>query len=833
MNIRFAFRHLRRSLAEPEGRVVLAALVVAVASLTTVGFFSDRVARALERQAGELIGGDLALIADKPIPPETSDKARQAGLTVAQTTTFPSMALGPGDKSHLVELRAVSDAYPLRGKVRLAKAQSELGTAAEKEVASPPQRGTAWIAPAITGKLDLQPGGVIRLGNATFTVTHLIAREPDSVLDYFGLAPRVLIHENDLAATALVQPGSRVTYRMVVAGEEKAIAMLQADLKQNLARGQRVEAPRDARGEVRVSLERAGRFLSLAAMFSVVLAAAAVALAMRRYSERQLDAAAIMRCLGAGSKTILGSYLLQMLTLGVVSSAAGALLGFILQYGFAYLLSGFFTVDLPPPHWLPLWQGMIAGLILIVAFAMPPLLRLADVPTLRVIRRDLGSPPLSATSLLLLGIAGLALLIVWYAKEWKLGLTATAGFVAIMALGFGVSSLLTWLASHIRGRSRGTLRYALANLRRRKALTQLQTTALGLGLMSLLAITLVRMDLIAKWQGRVPTEAPNRFAINIQSDQLPAVRDFFASQQLSNPDLYPMVRGRLVTINDKTVVPSEFANDRAKRLSEREFNLTWSINPRADNPIVAGKWWAPDDKTPQFSVEEGIAKALGLNLGDTLAWDVAGSRFGGKITSLRKVDWDSFKPNFFVVASPGVLEGYPASYITSFKLPAGREAAIDKLIAQFPNVSVVDLSAIMEQVRRISEQVSRAVEFVLWFALAAGVVVLYAAITATQDERKFEAAIMRTIGARRRQVLNVQVAEFALIGLLAGALAVIGAIGLGAALSQQLLEQSYTPNWMLPLIGLGGGLIGVAFAGWLGVRGAVETPPIQTIRETG
>lgn len=834
--LRLAPRMLLRSLKAGEARIILVALVVAVAALTTVSFFANRVERALERQAGELIAADLVLVSDQPIHSAMDGVAHERGLATARTTVFPSMVTaGTKDAplAHLAELKAVTDGYPLRGKVRLVSTESQIGTQAERDAVGAPAPGTVWIAPQLIGKVQVKVGDTLRVGNSEFKVGALIAREPDNVLDYFGIAPRVMLNDADLKATGLIQVGSRVRYRLLMAGNEKPVAAMRAKLMESEKRGQRVELARDARSEVRVSLERASKFLSLAALLSVILAASAVALAARRFSERSLDAAAMMRCLGASRAQIFAVNFAQFVILAIVASVLGSIIGLAAQYGLASALSGLFGASLPPPTWMPWVHGLVVGVALTIGFTVPPLLRLRNAPALRVLRRELAPAEPLALFAHALGFAALAGLIIWRAGELKLGLTAVLGFSAALLVAALLGFVLIQLVGRLRAGARGTLRFGLANLARRTGVSILQIGALGLGIMAILILTLVSGDLLDKWQGRLPQDAPNRFAINIQSDQLAQVKAYFAERNLVSPDLYPMIRGRLVEINGNAVQPSQYGNDRAKRLAEREFNLSFARDARADNPIVAGRWWAPDDAQKQWSVEEGIAKTLAIKLGDTLTYDIGGSKFTGKVTSLRKVEWDSFKPNFFVVASPGMLDNYPASYITSFKLPPGNEAVVNELVSRFPNVSVIDLTAIMGQVKRITEQVAKAVEWVFIFALLAGAVVLYAAIVATQDERIMEGAIMRTLGAAKRQLMTLQAAEFFAIGLLAGIVAVAGAWGLGVVLADQLLQVSYNAPFALIAWGLGAGAIGVTVAGLLGTRRVVSSPPIEAIRSAG
>ena len=821
-----SMRMLRRNWAAGELRVLLLALLIAVASVTSVGFFADRVQLALDQQANDLLGGDLVLIADKEIPKPFFDAARAQGLDVAHTRTFPSMVAAPGGGVNLAEIKGVSDGFPLRGRIRISDSVAGL----EREAAGGPKPGTAWIAVALAGRLDLKVGDTLTVGRKPLEVAAIIKREPDSVLDYFGIAPRVLMHDSDIAATGLIQVGSRVGYRLLVRGDKERVERFRAEATPKLGRGQRIEGVRDARSEVRTALERAQRFLGLASLLSVVLASVAVALSARRFSQRQLDGAAMMRCLGAGQADIFALHAWQFAALGLAACALGSLVGYGAQAILATWLTTFLTVELPLPGALPALRGAVIGLVLLLGFTLPPLLRLRTVSTLRVLRRDLSpAEPLSSAAFVL-GMAALAALILWQAGDLKMGAIALGGFAAALLVAALAGYVLIRLVARLRGAAPGPWRYGLANLRRRTAASLLQIIALGLGIMAMLMLTLVRTELVVKWQQSMPKDMPNRFAVGVQDDQLPDLRRYFDSQGLKLPELYPMVRGRLQAIGERPVKGSDYTEERARRLAEREFNVSWATKMAPDNRLVAGRFWAPDSQATEFSVEAGSAKTLGIKLGDTLTFDVAGSQFSAPVTSLRKVDWDSFKPNFFVIASPTLLEGYPANWITSFYLPASRDDVVAGLVQRFPNVSVIDLSALMEQFQRITDQVSRAVEFVFLFAIAAGLVVLFAAITSTQDERIFEGAILRTLGASRRQLATMQLAEFLTIGLLAGLIAAGGAVGTAMVLSDRVLNVPYEVSWPLPLTGVVLGAIGVAIAGLLGTRRAVSSPPLATIR---
>ena len=830
--VKLSLRMLRRNWNAGESRVLLFALFIAVASVTTVGFFADRVEQALKIQANEMIGADLVVISDHPIPATLREPAARLPLTQVETFTFPSMVSHPvaDGGTNLAELKAVTPGFPLRGRLRVA----DTPDSPDRETSAIPEPGTIWAAPALLGKINAKVGDSVQVGAIALRIAAVLTKEPDNVLDYFGIAPRVMLNSADLAQTNLIQVGSRVTYRLLLGGAAGDVDKYRAEAQPKLARGERIESVRDARSEVRVALDRAGRFLGLAALLSVILAAVAVALAAHRFSQRQMDHCAMMRCLGASQADIFMLNFYQFAMLGFMASLLGALAGYAAQSVLAGILAGIFTVKLPQPTVMPALQGALTGFVLLLGFTVPPLIKLKSVSTLRVLRREMWTIEGGSLTAYAMGFAALAGLIIWRAGEIRLGVYALGGFVVALAVsgvaGWGLIALVSGLRGKIGGMFGGALRYGLANMKRRAGGSLVQIMALGLGIMAMLLLTLVRTDLISRWQTSMPRDAANRFVVNMQRDQLAPVQSYFAERNLKTPDLYPMVRGRLVAINGEPVVPEGYEDERAKRLAEREFNLSWAASNRPDNRIVEGKWWDKDPDAKQFSVEEGLAKTLRIKVGDSMTYDIAGSRFSATVANLRKVDWDSFKPNFFVIASPGVLDGYPASYITSFHLPPGNESVVNGLVKRFPNLSVIDISAIMVQVRSITDQVANAVEFVFLFALASGLVVLYAAIASTQDERIFEGAIMRTLGARRRQLVIVQLAEFIAIGFLSGLVAAGGAVALAMVLSDTVLNVPYDFNPWVPIAGLLAGTIGVAIAGLLGTRSTVNSPPLQTIR---
>jgi putative ABC transport system permease protein len=678
--------------------------------------------------------------------------------------------------------------------------------------------------------LSLKRGDRIEIGASRFAVDALITQEPDYSIGFLNLRPRVLINEVDLPATGLIQQGSRIGYRLLVSGDSGNVEEFRKWAEQRLMLGEKIEGIRDARPEIRSALERAEKFLSLTALASVVLAAAAAALAVRRFTQRHLDGCAVMRCLGASQGAMLRLYLYHFLTLGFVASSLGSLLGFVAQQVLTYWLSGLVEAELPWPTVWPGVHGVLTGMVLLLGFALPPLLSLRSVSALRVMRRDIGLPPQGLAGYGL-GLGVLALLFLWKAGDMRLGASVIGGFIVAIAV-FGVLGfLLMRMLAHVRNQAGGAWRYGLASIRRRAVASVLQAVALGLGLMALLALTLIRDDLLRNWRTSLPPDAPNHFLVNIQKDQLEPLAAFFKERGMQSPRVFPMVRGRLTEINGKTITSEDYADIRAKRLVEREFNLSWASEMQSDNQIVKGRWWKPEDQgKKEISIEEDIAKTIGIHVGYTLTYDIAGSVFSAEVTSLRKVNWDSFRVNFFVVTPPGVLEQYTASYVTSFYLPPMHVKLTNHLVKEFPNLLVLDVAAILTQVQRMIEQVTKAVEFVFLFTLLAGLAVLYAAIVSTQDERIQEAAIFRTLGARRKQLARAWAAEFAILGGLAGFFAAAGATALGYVVAEYALNLTYTFNSWIWLIGIGAGAAGVTLAGLLGTRAALSTPPLMTLR---
>lgn len=821
-----AWQMLRRDFRAGELRLLGLALVIAVASLSSVSFFSDRLSRALAREAHQLLGGDLLLLADHAWDESYRAEAERLGLRVIGSASFPSMTAANG-ASHLADIKAVEPGYPLRGSLRIAPALNR----PDAETQETPARGEVWLDERLAAALEAKVGDVVQLGNARLAVSAVLTLEPDRGVNFFNIAPRLLMQAADLPATQLIQVGSRVTYRLHLAGEAKAVAAYQKWAERQLGRGERIESLDNARPEVRNALDRAEKFLRLAALLAAVLAAVAVGLGARRFMQRHLDGCAVMRCLGARESQLLRIFLGEFLLFGAIASALGCLAGFGAQYALERLLANLLTAALPAPSPLPLVYGFALGLALLAGFALPQLMRLRNVPTVRVLRREWADAEPLAWSGYAFGAAVLAGLMLWMAADLKLGLWVLGLFSLAVALYAGVARLALAAAGRLRGAAGAGWRYGIASLARRLGTSLIQAVALGLGMTALLLLTLARDDLLASWKRSMPPDAPNRFVINIQPEQREPVRALFAAKGLDRPTLLPMIRGRLVAVNGRPVVAADYAEERAQRLVEREFNLSWMAELPEGNSLTAGRWFAAQDAgTPQFSVEQGLADTLKLKLHDVLTYEIAGRRLEAEITSLRKLDWDSMRVNFFVVTPPGVLEPFPTSYITSFHLPQEKAGFVGELVAAHPNLTVIDVASILRQLQSVMDQLARAVQFVFAFSLVAGLAVLFAALESTHDEREYEIAVLRTLGARNRQLRAALAAEFAALGAIAGVVAGVGSAAISWLLGRFVFQIPYEPAWLVLPAGVIMGVLGITLAGLAGTARTLRAPALQSLR---
>ncbi len=825
--LRFSLRLLRREWRAGELRMVALAVAVAVAASSSVGFFTERVRLAMTGQASELLAADAVVESGNPIAIAWRERAHALGLRTAETVTFPSVVI-VGTHTKLTEVKAVGPGYPLRGRVRVAPAPY----AADHITTAIPAPGEVWLDARLMSALHLKPGDRLQLGTRRLHVQQVLSYEPDRGGDFFSIAPRLMMRLSDLPSTGLVQIGSRLRYHLLVAGTPESVRTFRHWITPRLPAGTRVLGVHDARPELSAALDRGGQFLGLAALVSVLLAGIAIAISARRYARRHLDPGAILRCLGASQGFIATAFGAQLLWLALGAGVVGATIGYLAQLGLAQVLGGLVVGTLPPAGPLPALAGIITGAVMLLGFGFPPILGLKGVSPARVLRRDLGGlPPQSALAYGSAGIAIVALLW-WQTREPSLAfwvLTGTAGALAVLAL---AAWLLVRIVDLSRRRTVGIAwRFGIANIARRTGTSIVQMAAFGLGIAVMLLLAIVRTDLLNQWRASLPADAPNYFVINVQQQQRDAVHRFFIDHDLTTARLYPMVRARLLAINGKELDPQSYSELRARRLAEREQNLSWATQPQKGNRIVTGSWWRPQDRGKHLlSLEKDIAKTLGIHLGDRLSYSVAGEDLELTVANLREVNWDSFRVNFFMVAPPGVLDAYPASYITGFHLDEGRSAVIGQLVRQFPNLTVISIGPIMAKVRAIMDRVSLAVEFVFLFTLAAGVIVLWSAIQATQDERMQEGAVLRTLGASRRQLLRGIVGEFVVLGGLAGLLAGASASATGWILAEHVFHLDYSFNPLALVAGLIGGALGVGIAGAVGARPILRLAPLAILR---
>jgi putative ABC transport system permease protein len=825
--LRFALRNLWRDMKSGELSVLLLALSVAVLSLTAVGFFTGRISQAVHAQAAEVLAADLRIESPHPLPEKYFDAARAQRLSTAKIISFPT-AIFKGDANQLAALNAVTASYPLRGHMRIA--DEPFGVA--RTANGIPGRGEVWLDARIIAQLNVPLGSSLTIGAATFKVTEVLDYRPDQGTGFVNLAPAALLNYDDIEATQLIQPGSRANYEALFAGSPAAIAEFRDYLSSTKGAGERLRDVEDSSRQLNSAIDRAGRFLNLASLASVLLSAVAVAMGARRYASRHIDAVALMKCMGASQNFVLAISVIELTLLALAAVAMGSLLGYLAQEGLAWLLKDLIRSVLPPASLAPLPIALVTVLAMLIGFALPPLLQLRNTPPARVLRKNISAPPLRYGVSYVLAFLALFAILWSLVRDTELVLSVMAGTLGVgLVLGLAGFGLVR-ITSRLRGGVGVAWRYGLANVSRRGAGSVVQIVAFGLGLMVLLLLAVVRGDLLADWRRSLPNNVPNNFMINIRPDERQALQDFLKAHGFGSPALYPMVRARMTAINGVKGDALKLKGDAARGYLEREQNLTWSANLMDDNQLLAGRWWTADEaRKPWVSVSSEYADALHLKLGDQLSFDVAGEPLTAEVTSIRKIRWDSFRPNFFLVFPPQLLDGAAGTYMTAAYLTPAQRPALADLVRQFPTVSVIDVDAILKQIREIMDRASLAVQYVFLFTLAAGIVVLLAAVQATRDERRYESAMLRTFGASRGTVLQGVAAEFSALGFLSGTLAAFGATGVGWILARRLFSLEYTLDPWLWVIGLFCGTVLVGLSGTLATRSVVNTPPVVTLRE--
>jgi putative ABC transport system permease protein len=825
-SLRFALRNLWRDLKSGELAVLLLALCVAVLSLTAVGFFTSRISQGVRAQATEVLAADLRLESAQAPPARYFEQARLERLQSAQEISFPT-AIFNGELSQLAAVHAVTDAYPLRGHVRIADTPFGVGRITNRI----PGPGEVWLDARIIAQLQIAMGAQLRIGAGMFRVTQVLDYRPDEGTGFVNLAPAALLNAADVATTQLIQPGSRVTYAALFAGSADAIAGFRSYLLNTKAAGERLREVDESSRQLNSAIDRASRFLSLASLASVLLSAVAVAMGARRYAARHIDAVALMKCMGASQRFVLAISIIELTLLALGAVAVGALAGYLAQEGLAWLLKGLIRAQMPPASPAPLAIALVTVMAMLLGFALPALLQLKNTPPARVLRKTAEAPPLRYGLSYVFALAALFAILWTLVQDTELVVSVLAGVLGVgvvLALaGFG----LVRLTSRLRGGVGVAWRYGLANVSRRGAGSVVQIVAFGLGIMMLLLLAVVRSDLLADWRRSLPNDVPNNFLVNISAAEREPLAAFLRARGFGEPQMYPMLRARMTQIDGRDTDALKFKNDSARGYLEREQNLTWAARLLDDNQLIAGRWWSQEDfGKPLVSVSSEYQEALGLKLGDTLRFDVAGESLTVRIASIRKVRWDSFRPNFFLVFPPGLLDGAAGTYMTSVYLTPAQRPSLSELVRQFPTVSVFDVDAILKQIRDIMDRASLAVQYVFLFTLAAGIVVLLAAVQSTRDERRYESAMLRTLGASRMTVLQGVAAEFSALGFLAGTLAAFGATGVGWILARRLFSLPFTFDPWVWVIGLVCGTVLVGLSGTLATRRVVNTPPIVTLR---
>ena len=822
----YALRSFGRELRSGEVIVLLAAVALAVAALTAVGFLTDRIGRAVARQANEVLAADLRLRTPDPIPAEWHQMAADFGLQSAETQTFPSVVFA-GELSSLSTINGVSAGYPLRGAVRV----SDNLFGAQRVAEGIPDTGSVWADGALMARLDVNVGDYVSVGESEMRIAAVLRYRPDQSIGFASLAPSLVINTQDLPSTGLVNVGSRVRYALLVAGEEDAVDEFYEAVEPTLPDSVRSRNREEGSDRANNAADRAQRFLSLAAIISLLLSAVAIAMSARRFAHRRMDTVALMKSLGANQKFVISAASVQLVLLGLFGVIVGSIVGFVVEQLVTTMLADILQGDLPPVGFSPILLGSGSALILLIGFAMPSLIQLRNTPPLRVLRHDEMPPPPSR-----LVVAGTSLITVAIMLYQAIGdglmlLIVLGGMLIVSAALYGAGRVLVAMIGRSRGGVGIAWRYGLANVSRRGRDSAVQVVAFGLGLTVLLLLTFVRTDLLEGWQRTLDENAPNSFLINIQPQERGSISEIFQSGGVAIPTFVPMVRARMQTINGEDVKTREYPVEDGEWMANREQNLTWAETISDSNELVKGEWWPIDyDDEPLVSLEEEAAMELGVDLGDRLQYLVAGQEIAATVSSFRKINWDSFQPNFFMVFSPSALDGYPATFVAGVKVEDERKDVLLNLVRKHPTVSVIDIDTILEQITSIIDKASLAVQAVFVFTLAAGIAVLFAAVQSTIDERRFESAMLRALGVRRRTVLSGVLTEFAALGFAAGLLASAGASILALIVATQLFDLAYTFNLTLWVAGLVGGIILVCSSGFVAARGAINAPPVDVLR---
>jgi len=818
--LRLSWRLLARQGRSDALLLLLAGLMVATAAFTAVGLFTDRVARQLERQASETLASDLVIASRLPIGEKFSTQAKEMGLEMVSMVVISS-AVFINDQSELIDIKAVGPGYPLRGQVGL----KDRLDGPEMRLQQSPDRGQAWLEARGFGALDLEVGDSIDIGRTKVALDKVLSHEPDGGGSQFMVAPRLLMHIDDLSESGLLGPGARTRHRLLIAGDQAAVARFSNWAKERLETEQRLITPAEGEAQTAEALTQAKRFLGVAALTTVILAAVAILLSALRFANAQRDLVALLKTFGARSSSILGALSWMLAWLIVIAVIVGGLMGFAVQHLIAEILESAGTGQLPGPRLGPWWSAAGLTALLAAGFALPPLLGLRKVTPVRILNRSLDTKsPLSIG--LWLVLVGTGLMIPALQLQDILLALIVLGGAGVLAL---LLATFAWLAMHLTHllskKATASWRFGLAGLYRRRGAGVIQITALGLGLMALLLLMVVRTELIGQWQATLPADAPNHFVVNVQPNQKDDVLDALVNAGAQNLQMGPMASVRLIEINNEPPPEDRFTG---------QVNVSWVSPENIDqlppaNQVTEGRFFA-SDSVGEVSLANRWADRVGVGLGDELVFESGAQKFSATVTSLRAVEWNSFNINFFILLTPEASDALPHQNIASFYWPDEDQRSLQPVNRAYPNVSILDVGGLIERVFVIIDRVSQAAEVVFVLTLLAGLVVLLAALEATRDERRHESALIRALGANGSMVKAGLVIEYGVMALIAGLLATVGAAVTGGLLASELFGFRYEPSPVLFLGGFLGAVVLVVGAGWIGNRSVLKTPPVRILR---
>ena len=832
MNVRLILRLVARDWRAGELRLLLAALLVAVGTVSAITFFVDRLHQALLAESTSFLAADRVLSGSQPIPDSFRDGAISQGLVISDTVLFPSMVYAETSaaRNQLVSVKAVSETYPLRGTLRIA----DEPFATDRPTDSLPERGEVWLDSRLFPSLGVALGDFVQVGYEKLKISRVLTSEPDRGGSFFDLGPRVLMRMADVPATRVIQPGSRIGYRLLLAGDDSALSDYREQFREQFLGKYRWQSIRESSPSIGSALDRAESFLLLGGLLAVILAGIAVALSANRYAKRHYDHVSVLKTLGATPGEIQWGYFGVLTVLGVGGIVLGLLLGTGIHLGIVQLLATYLPSNLPLPGTRPLWLGAATGFICLIAFALPPLLALKNISPMRAVRRDLSVTTTSGLITYGLGTCGALTLLVWYSNSLWLTFWALAGGF-VVCLVFGIIATLLLRGGRLAGMQAGSLwRLALAGLQRRRRENVAQIMIFGLAIMLLLILVLIRTSLLDEWRQQIPENAPNHFVMNVTRDQVDPMQTLLEEHTDYEGTLFPMMRGRIETVNEIPVRDYQRRNrseDRGGPRLSSERNLTWTNEPPPNNKMITGSWWPEDTQESLVSIEQGYAFGWGLRVGDELTFDLGGLKVVAKVANIRSVEWDSLRPNFFIIFSEAALADVPATYMTSFYLSPDRKRFLNDILSNYPTITVIEVDELINQVQQIISRVTQAVELVLVLVLGAGALVLIASIQASRDQRMKEHALIRTLGGSRRLIAGSLASEFSILGLFSGVVAVVGAEITVYALESQVFEMSYQARPWFWLVGPLLGTLIVVTVGYLGTRSLISTPPATILRD--